>query len=751
MAVKEEGIGILKYLRSVLESPTPHTLQLPGEIMDELLRNGAILKLQNDGSTEAVLLLERLAGAASASGTLAVATSAIIHLAEGGSTLAIDALYRLALDESNAGLRQHLSTQNWRPSKPSVKVLLDWLSGSEGGKDERINLSLLTQAYFEDAAPALKDQILYKANTPRFRNWSRMIAALEQADPPAMHELLTIYPNLSQQEQSLCLQHLTMLAPNNQYAQEEICQLFIQYDDQPARDIAQKHHYLPAESYAQALYFFLSGDQEQYQVLDFNHNLLVTAYEVSSRTLRRRLLTYSRQTGRVDWLQAVNQGSSSRWLSDLTDADWKNAIQRLFAQERHQEMWRLAQVAPPIVSVDILARLHQAGWQPSPDDREGYHQLVTLALECWSKPLGVKPTKKLSALSDDFLCLQFHPQASLLAAGSRGQPIYLWSIPEGDLQFPALVGPASTTRAIQFSQDGELIIAANGDQRIRILRHHTGQLIKTLEGHRSLIRALAMHPGGRILVSAGFDGSIRFWRIPIGTELKHIQSDVTEIFSLAMLGSGEMLASGGAGENISIWSVPEGNFLRSLPVGSEGILHLAAPASSDLLAGAGRNGALHVWNAVNGNPIRTFSPLPFQITGLQFHPNEHFIIIATSTGLIHIINLSNGETLMTLKGHSSPITSITLSSGGQQLASADAKGTVILWSLSTMVWLNTPYHPGSSFPLAELTDRLLDRSLPDPERSWLSFTAALWKWIRRFEIEISEPLTIALGEFDIEL
>ena len=751
MAVNEEGTGIFKYIRSILESPAPHTLQLPDEIMDELLLKGAILKLQNDGSTEAVTLLEGLAGASGPSGTNETATHALILLADGGSDLAVDALYRLALDETNAALRQRLSGQKWRPSKPSVKVLLDWLTGSEDGKESYIDLSLLTKAFFEDAVPALKEQMLYKANTPRYRNWGKMIAALEKADASGMNELISLYPNLSQAEQSLALQHLTHMARINRHAQETICQLFIQHDDQPAREIARKHHYLPAEPYAQALFFFLSGDHEQYQALDFDHNLLITAYEVSSRTLRRRLLTYSRQTGRVDWLRAVNQGSNSRWLSDLTDADWKIAIQRLFNQERHPELWRLAQVAPPSVSANILTHLHQADWKPADAELDGYHQLVHLAAECWSKPLEVKPLKRLHALSDDFLCLQFHPQANLLAAGSSGQPIFLWSLPDGDLQFPAMVGPASTTRAVQFSQDGELIIAANGDQRIRIIRHQSGQLIKTLEGHRSLIRALAMHPGGRILASAGFDGSIRFWRIPIGTEFKRIQSDVTEIFSLAMLSNGELLASGGAGENVTIWNVPEGNFLRSLPVGSEGILQLAAPASSDLLAGAGRNGTLHVWNAINGNPIRDFSPLPFHITGLQFHPNEHFIILAAFTGLIHIVNISNGETVMTLKGHTSPITSITLSLDGQQLASADARGTVILWNLTSMVWLNTPYHPGNPMPLAELTERLLDTTLPEPEKCWLTFTAALWKWIRRFEIEISEPLTIAVGEFDIEL
>ena len=751
MVEKEEEYRILQFMRSILESPTPHTLELPDDILDDLLRNGAILHLQRDGSLEAVKLLETLAENNSAIGAKEAAARALISLAESGSASAIDALYHLALDERNASLRQLLAIKDWRPTKLSVKILLDWLIFQENMKESANTLSLLTQAFFEDAATSLQEQILVKANTPRFRNWSRMVDALRQPDASTMQNLISIYPNLSQVEQSICLRYLTQLSVDNSDVQEAICQLFIQYDDQLAHESALKYHYLPAEPFAQALFYFLSGDQDEYQKLDFNHNLLVTAYEVSSRGLRRRLLAYSRQTGRVDWLRAVNQANQARWLSDLTDSDWKTAIQRLLSQARLGELWRLAQVAPPSISAAILVQLNQASWQPSPDDREGFQQLVNLALECWQKPLAVKPAKKLHALSDDLLCLQFHPQSRLLAAGSSGQPIFLWQLPEGDLQFPALIGPASTTRAILFSQDGELIIAANGDQRIRIFKHHTGQLIKTLEGHRSLIRALALHPGGRILVSAGFDGTVRYWRFPIGTELKRLQSDVKEIFALAVLGSGEMVASAGAGENITIWSMPDGNFLRSLPVGEEGILHLAAAQASDLLAGVGRNGTLRVWNAVNGNLIRSFPQSPFKITGLQFHSNEQFIFLATSTGAIQIMNNSNGELVMTLKGHSSPIAVITLSQDGRLLASADDKGAVILWDLATMIWLNTPYHPGNPLPLAQLTDYLVGRSLPENERCWLSFTSALWKWIRRFEIEISEPLTIELGEFDIEL
>ncbi len=742
---------LIELIRTILESSTPHEVAIPDSIHDELLRKGAVLYLQQDASDESIRLLAELAASATDPSTREASGRVLATLAENHSQPAIDALYRLALEVEHAGIRQLLAAQNWQPSRPTLKALLGWLAAVETNPDANAEVDLLTQAFFEDAPAHLRERILARAAlSPRYRGWGRLMAALSKADSAAFHELTALYPALSQIEQRICLSHLQRLAFENPAAQEVICRLFIEHGDQDALAIAQKCGYLPSDAYAQALFYFLAGDQEHYQQLDFDHNLLVTAYEVASRALRRRLLAYSRQTGRVEWLRAVSQAEETRWLSDLTDSDWSTALQRLLAQERHGELWRLAQVAPPAWSAVILASLHQAGWQPGGAERENFQQLAELALACWHKNIEVKPKRKFRALSDDLICLKFHPQAHLLAAGSRGQPIQLWRLQDGESDFPGVVGPASTTRAILFSQDGELIVAANGDQRIRIFRHASGQLIKTLEGHRSLIRALELHPGGRILLSAGFDGMIRLWRFPIGTEIKRLQSDVEEIFSLAVFGGGDMLASAGAGGNISIWSMPEGNFLRTIPSGSEGIVHLDAVSGSELLAGAGLKGVLNVWNGVNGNLVRAFSPLQSQVSGLQFHPNEH-LIVASAGNTISILNLSNGETITTLKGHSIPISTITLSEDGRLLASADDRGTVILWDLAPLIWFSTPYQPGSALPLGEVAERLLDRSLPDAEKSWLMFTAALWKWIRRYEIEISEPMTIKLGEFDIEL
>jgi WD40 repeat protein len=742
----------LEMLQAILEAPTPHQISLPAALHDDLLRQGAILRLQQIATDGAIGLLARLAHEAGEGNSQETARHALINLAETGSAAAIDAIYRLALNDSQLSIRQVLSTRNWQPSNPEIRILLHWLIAIDSGSDPMVDLTMLTTAFFTHADPTLQEQILARAVTPRYKNWARMVSALRAENETGMDDLITVYPTLSQSEQAICLARLAGIAGQNTAAQEAICRLFIEYDDPAARELAQSQGWLPSQPYARALFFFLSGNQERYLGLDFDHNLLISAYEISSRALRRRLLAFSRQTGQIEWLRVVNPASESRWLVELSDSDWESAVHRLHQQTRYLELWRLAQVAPPLWSAAILARLHQVGWLPAgAEERGDFLMLVRLALDCWQEPVALQPVKRLQSLSDDLICLAFNPQASLLAAGSSGQPIYLWQLPEGDVQFPALIGPASTTRAVQFSQDGELVIAASGDQRIRFFRHHNGQIIKTLGGHQGLIRSLALHPTGRVLVSADFDGNIRLWRFPIGTEMKRIQSDVKEIFSLAIFSNGELIASAGAGDHISVWSCPEGNLQRTLPTGEDGTLHLASAPTSDLLAAAGRDRVVTIWNAANGNVVRKFPALSSSITGLIFHPNDQLLITSGSDGTLEFWNITSGSSIMRLKNHPAAISAIALSKDGRLLASTDIQGAIYLWDLSTLLWLRTTYQPGVRLPLDELNLKLLDRSLPSAEYKWLTFTATFWKWIRRFEIDISEPLTIELGDFDIEL
>ena len=235
--------------------------------------------------------------------------------------------------------------------------------------------------------------------------------------------------------------------------------------------------------------------------------------------------------------------------------------------QKFAELWRLAQVAPPIWSAAILGRLVKANWAPENEvnEKASFTRLAEFAGECRATPLTVRPKKSLRAPVTEYTCLAMHPGGRIIAAGSSNRQIYQWDLPDGDQHEPALIGPSPVTRALVYSPDGEIIATASGDNRIRAFRLAGGQVIKTFEGHSAMVRSLAVHPDGRTLYSAGFDGSIRFWRFPHGTELKTLKPGPEEIFSMVIGANGTHLISAGADCLVRVWNLRKALLRANLP------------------------------------------------------------------------------------------------------------------------------------------------------------------------------------------
>ena len=614
-------------------------------------------------------------------------------------------------------------------------------------------LDEFTVAFLNHAGQALQGRLLALARATRLRYWADLVDILRQAENPPYEQILSLYSSLSEKERSIALHHLNHAATASTAAREVICRLFIQYEDRAARDLAVASNFSPENISEKALFYFLSEQWDLYAQSDVNHAALIHAYEVNSRELRRRILALSRQSGQIEWLREISQTADIRWLGDLTDPDWDLTINRLVSNHRHAELWRLAQSAPAVWSVRILEALSESGWVPTePADQSAFSALLPLALRCVRQKLELQPVKAFHALSGDLTCLSINNRADLLAAGSTGQAIYIWQLPEGDLRLPAFMGPATTTRALAFSPDNEYLAAASGDQRVRIFRLNNNQILKTIEGHRGLVRALLVHPGGRVMITGGFDGTVRFWRFPHGTEIKVVNTPVKEIFCLALLHRGDVVASAGAGAEISLWKIPEGTLIRQLYSPASGITHIAASSTSDLLASAGRDRSLTVWNTASGQVVRQWNDLPSTIMGLSFHPDDQVILTAGSDGWITLSSIPTGRVITRMKDPSGQsLTALTASLDGEWLVSANALGRLYLWNLSTFLWSRRVNQPGSRMNLSQLKSRLDQPDIPSAEHTWLAFMIESNKYSQRFDIELTETLTIPIGEFDIEL
>lgn len=756
----------------------PITTPLSAEAQQELLLMGAVAALEERAVQEerpaqedhtaqahapapsAVELLYETAAVHPLDSVRGLAFQALLRLAQAGRNPAVDALYRLAVEENSLGARQAITAGGWQPTRPALRALFDWFTCLEAGRPfPEDSLPALSAAYFAEASPSLRRRLLAGASQNRAEHWARIMAAVETGLPAGFLDLVERYPRFRPTEREILLKELSRLAedgsPFAPAAREALALLYIRCEDDHARQILLTSAGLPEDPTQRALLFFLGGDWARYETLDFDHHLLLSAYEQSGRALRRRLLEHARHTGQMDWLRGMGGAAEVRWLEDLTDADWELAIRRLAERERPAELWQLAQVAPPLWSAAILHRLLQADWQPAwqPDDpaeREGFASLAAQARECLAAPLTIRPRKSLHAPLDEITCLALQPGGRTLAAGCGDARVFQWQLPDGDLRGPALIGPAPLTRALAYSPDGELMACASSDHRIRVFRAQTGQLVKTLEGHRAMLRGLAINPDGRALYSASFDGTLRFWRFPYGPELKTLRPGPEEIFSMALGAGGSHLLSGGADGLVRVWSLPEGAPARELEAPAGTVTHLAASPSSELVASAGRDGFLRLWNFTSGGLLRTI-PNTAPLTALVMHPNDQVLAGGSTRGEVFLWNLSTGRLIDTLAAHEQPITGLVFSPEGERLYSADSGGVLRVWDLQAFLAVRLPSESSRPGAVAEIEARLVGPSLSAAEKKWLGFSAALARWRQRFDIELSSLEPIAVGEFDIEI
>lgn len=150
--------------------------------------------------------------------------------------------------------------------------------------------------------------------------------------------------------------------------------------------------------------------------------------------------------------------------------------------------------------------------------------------------------------------VRFSPDGSVLACAGSENGLYLISFRDGDL-VKTLWGHTEKITAMQFNQDGSLLISASVDRTVKVweMNSTSHQALYNLSGHTRMIDDLSVHPKMNIAASLCI-GGIKFWDIERG-ELVH-SLPRTSITSLSFSPDGRYLAAAMAEpkqKNITIW------------------------------------------------------------------------------------------------------------------------------------------------------------------------------------------------------
>lgn len=285
--------------------------------------------------------------------------------------------------------------------------------------------------------------------------------------------------------------------------------------------------------------------------------------------------------------------------------------------------------------------------------------------------------------------------------------------------------PVLPVRSVAFSPDGKWLaggcIGAHGlgPGAVRLWDVATGQLRRTLAGHRSHVYSVAFSPDGTRLASSsgppsadrGAVGEIILWDVASGKQAGRITRIPTWIRSLAFDPSGGLLA--GAVElpnqddgfavnrshgEVVLWQVSAGAVLRTLPSRSGPVYSVAISPDGKTIAGATAVnnvpphilGEVQQWELGSGKPIRTLDCPGGPVYSVAFSPDGTLIGAGGYGQTVHVWNAGTGKLVRALPRHSAPVWCVAFSPKDDTLAAGSGcaphdlnQGEVRLWNVAT--------------------------------------------------------------------
>lgn len=536
-------------------------------------------------------------------------------------------------------------------------------------------------------------------------------------------------------------------------AQDALCRVGIEHGSALALDMAAHKGFKPRDVRDAALFYFLTEQWNEYEVLDFDMSLLREAFEHGGKKLRDRISRRARQAGRLELVELVAGVRHKRYMGHMTVREWQVTLGILEDRRDWDTMWRLAQAAPAVWSVKALMRLQAEGWSPEQaEHRSGFERLANLARQCTTEApiLGIvdRPTAQFKAHGRRVTALLINSYfESTLASASWDGSLRLWRMPDGELLSTISAHRHPVTCLAATPDASTLISACGAEQRVILWNLPDGKAIKQLQGHVKGVSCLAVSPDGRFLAAGCHDGVCRVWRLSDAVLVAALQGHQESVRCAAFSPDSSILATGGEDTTVRLWHVPSGNLLATLHGHTMMVRSLVFSPDQTMLASGGSDDDIILWSVSGLTLLKKLKGHTNRVYSLAMSGDGRVLASGGWDRTVRLWIMPEGRPWGTLEERPGPVTCLATDPESRVLVSGSHDSTITLWNFQSGIFRR----PTSREDMERVTS-LSQTSIDPGERNWLSFLLAQMQWRWRFDIEIDlGPAKIQVGEFDIEL
>jgi GTPase SAR1 family protein len=116
--------------------------------------------------------------------------------------------------------------------------------------------------------------------------------------------------------------------------------------------------------------------------------------------------------------------------------------------------------------------------------------------------------------------------------------------------------------SVAWTGNGRHLASGSADGTTRVWDADSGELLRTLEGHRARVRNVAWTGDGRRLASGSDDCTVRVWDADSGQLLRTLEGHGSGVRSVAWMGDGHRLASSSSDHTVRVWDAGSGETLE---------------------------------------------------------------------------------------------------------------------------------------------------------------------------------------------
>ncbi|RMZ87186.1 hypothetical protein DV736_g5581, partial [Chaetothyriales sp. CBS 134916] len=270
------------------------------------------------------------------------------------------------------------------------------------------------------------------------------------------------------------------------------------------------------------------------------------------------------------------------------------------------------------------------------------------------EPSGVVPFFKADVSSPDLaagplphwhqasvLCLQYDDE--ILVTGSSDFTCLVWSIKDNYLPVFRLCGHQAGV--LDVCIDARYIITCSKDTTIKVWERSSGELIRTLTGHKGPVNAVQVR--GNLLASASGDGMSKLWRLEDGVCIKEFQSKDRGLACIEFSEDGRTIFAGGNDKVIYEYDTVTGRRVREMKGHSDLVRSLHLDSANSRIISGSYDHSIKVWDARQGETAED-GGLKINFQGwtsswmLSAKSNYRKIVCTSQDGRVVIIDFGYG-------------------------------------------------------------------------------------------------------------